>query len=211
MKPQNLKGELSKNGFSPSLHPPLLSGVLKTHYSSGNNLFPLNPEMWLPNFLGCNHELGEVNSREERRQWVNKERWGQRLMNRHSHGVIVGVEKEMICFNIIFKWSQLPRKTPLPTRAEILKDLRWVRSLCVRWLNDVQFGAWMNSFVWAISKLHRGGSNVTELNIWKNSQAFSYGNLPHGTDAGQRWLWLVVHLCFTIYVVLLSVGLRIWG
>ena len=57
-----------------------------------------------------------------------------------------------------------------------------------------------------VGQPHHGRSDVIKmsvsLNIHRKSEAFSYENLPHCTGKEQRQSPVVVHVCFTIYVVL---------
>lgn len=131
------------------LHQLLLSVVLKPHQALGNCcFFPPSPEMHLSNFLG-EFQVRQGNRwRIERRKRVIKERWEQRLENRHSYWLSGGEKGKWLVLTLFSSnHSCQERNHCQPNwKAETLK---WLRSLHVRWCNVVQGGAWTNRFVWA--------------------------------------------------------------
>ena len=108
----------------------------------------------------------------------------------------------MICFDIIFKQSQLLRKNPLPVTAEMLEDLRLSEECACQVTQGWAIWGMNKQAVWATGTPHPGGRDETEVNRGRNSQACSQEDVPHHAEEEQRQLGVIVHCWFTIDVVL---------
>lgn len=203
MGPQNHRQGLNKMDF-PRLHPAFLSVVLKHHRTLGNTCFfpPSHSKMHLSIVWG-NFELGEgINGgeREKREGWI-KSHAGTGYPLSDCQGVKKGNYSLWHYFQII-----------TVAKKETTANQGWsAERLKVGWEACMSGDAVMYNLAHEHTGLCGLLANRTMVEVmWLTRQHrrkfsglfFPYENLSYCTDEDQRQLGAVVHICFTVHVVL---------